>query len=137
MMVDSAFAEQMAMEDWHADEERGPQPEDEPLDEACSTERFFLGTPQGSQPALPMHPERACHPDPGDTRRDSPRTPLRRSSRRLSARARKRAAMRSMNDNSWIQAPIYGELASWTPQKQGLAREIQDLRSCTRTNAES
>ena len=33
-----------------------------------------------------------------------------------------------MHDNSWIQAPLSGELVSWPPQKQGLAREIHDLR---------
>ena len=43
-LVDKALAEQMSL-DWHEDEEKGPQPEDEPIDEACSAEKFSIGTP--------------------------------------------------------------------------------------------
>ena len=87
MMVDGALAEQMALADWDEDDERGPQPEDGPLDGAHSVERFFLGTPPSSLPASSPA---------GGARRDSPRTPLRKSSRRLTAREQKRAARRAM-----------------------------------------
>ena len=77
LLIDQALAEQRSM-DWHEDEERGPQPEDEPIEEACSAEKFSIGTPQGSVIALPA-PEGRGHDLilPGDRRRESPRTPNR------------------------------------------------------------
>ena len=44
----------MAIAGWDDDElERGPQPEDEPIDAGHPAERFCLATPQGSVPSLP------------------------------------------------------------------------------------
>ena len=130
MFADGAFAEQMTA-GWDGDDfERGSQPEDEPIDAGHPAERFCLATPQGSVPSIPMlamPPERAC---PGHSRRDSPRTPLGKSSRKMASRAQKRAERRAMrnDDSSWIQAPPHGNVNSWTPQKQSLAREIHELR---------
>ena len=76
-LVDKALAEQMSL-DWHEDEEKGPQPEDEPIDEACSAEKFSIGTPLNTFPVAP-NPDGRGHNLilPGDTRRESPRTPPR------------------------------------------------------------
>ena len=41
MMADGALAEQMALADWDEGEERGPQPEDEPLDAGHLVEKKF------------------------------------------------------------------------------------------------
>ncbi len=68
-MIDEVIAEQLAMDDWQ--EAEGAQPEDEPLNEAGTAQRFCVGTPQGSVPALTM-PERAGGHDiilPGDLSR--------------------------------------------------------------------
>ena len=128
LLIDQALAEQMAL-DWHEDEERGPQPEDEPTEEACSAEKFSIGTPQCSVLALPA-PEGRGHDLilPGDRRRESPRTPNR-GPRRKSEREQQRAARRPMDDHSWIHASTLEHASqSWTPQKQSLAREIHELR---------
>jgi len=84
MMADGALAKQMALVYWDEDEERCPQPEDEPLDVGHPAERFCLATPQGSVPNLPMLTDAAASSaagsmdlvHPGLPRRDSPTTAL-------------------------------------------------------------
>ena len=45
----------------------------------------------------------------------------------MAPREQQRAPHRSMDDTSWIQAPLHRDLNSWTPQKQSLAREVHEL----------
>ena len=91
MITDGTRADQIAA-GWDDDElERGLQPEDEPMNAGHPPERFCMATPQGSVPSIPMlamPPERAC-PEP--SRRDSPRTPLGRSSRKMASCAQKKS----------------------------------------------
>ena len=150
MMIDEVIAEQMSMDEW---QEAGAQPEDEPTEEDGTAKRFLIITPKASGQSLTM-PERAEGHDlilPGDSRRakSSPRTPrqgaVRRkgtSSSNLQGYARnevaeQRSGRRMQDDQSWIQNPA--ALASlsqhWTPQKRGLAQEIQNLRTTNKSQS--
>ena len=123
-LVDKALAEQMSL-DWHEDEEKGPQPEDEPIDEACSAEKFSIGTPLNTVPIVPT-PMGVGMISSFLEIGGAKALALPPRSSRKSERRQQRAARRSMDDHSWIHAS-YQSYQSWTPQKQSLAREIHEL----------